>query len=397
MRTLRTLRGVDVKGKRVLLRVDCNVAVDDDGRPLSGAEQRLEAILPTIQHLQSEGARVILLSHLGRPGGKVVESLRLDDVARQLSVLLNTPVRYIPEVGGPDVCARVEQMQDGDIALLENLRFDPGEERADLAFADALASLGDLVVQDAFSVSHRSHASVAVLPRLRPSYAGFLVEREVDVLQRILVNPERPAIAIIGGAKLETKLALLKTLLPRVDHLLTGGGVANTFLRLSGSPIGTGLVETHPFPDVSALLSESLDKLHLPTDVHVIRGGQSRDARIIPVGALTPADDVRDIGPETALAYCRVIATSKTCIWNGPLGQFETLPFGEGTRRVAHCIRNADAFSVVGGGDTVRALSEMGLLSAFDHVSTGGGAMLAFLEGAPMPGLEPLYTPLETA
>jgi phosphoglycerate kinase len=392
MRQLRTLRGVDVKGVRVLLRVDCNVGVDDESRPLPDSEQRLRAILPTITHLQAQGARVILLSHLGRPGGKPVESLRLDDVARRLGVLLGTPVRYVPDIHGPRARALLEQVQEGDIALLENLRFDPGEEGADPAFAEALARLGDVVVQDAFSASHRSHASVAVLPRLRPSYAGFLVEREVDVLQRVLANPERPAIAILGGAKLETKLALVKNLLPRVDHLLTGGGVANTLLRISGAPIGTGLVEVHPPADVAALLMEYRDTLHLPSDVHVIRGAQSHDTRIISVDALTPADDIRDVGPETTLAYCRLITTSKTCIWNGPLGRFETHPFGEATKRVAHCIQSADTFSVVGGGDTVRALSEMGLLTAFDHVSTGGGAMIAFLEGAPMPGLEPLYT-----
>lgn len=392
MPALRTLQAVEVKGKRVLLRVDCNVAVDDEGRPVPGGEQRLQAILPTIQRLQGQGARVILLSHLGRPGGKIVESLRLDGVARQLSVLLNTPVRYVPETRGPKVSALVEQLRDGDLLLLENLRFDPGEEKPDPAFAEELAKLGELFVNDAFSASHRNHASVALLPRLRPSYAGQLLEREVTVLQQVLERPERPAVAILGGAKLETKLGLIKNLLPRVDHLLTGGGIANTLLRLSGAPISVGLVEVHPPADVSGILAEYRDKLHLPTDLRVLRGLQSREARLVPVRALTAADDVRDIGPETAVAYCQIIAGSKTCIWNGPLGQFETSPFEEGTKAVGHCIRNTETFSVVGGGDTVRALSEMGLLTTFDHVSTGGGAMLAFLEGAPMPGLEPLYT-----
>ncbi|MDP3685463.1 MAG: phosphoglycerate kinase [bacterium] len=394
---LRVLDRIDVRGRRVLLRVDCNVAVDDDGKPLSGAEQRLEAVLPTIQHLQSQGARVILLSHLGRPGGKVVESLRLDDVARQLSVLLNTPVRYIPEVRGPSVRARVEQMRDGDILLLENLRFDLGEEKPDPAFAEELASFGEIFVNDAFSASHRNHASVALLPKLRSSYAGMLLEKEVHILEQVLERPKRPAIAIVGGAKLETKLALLKNLLPRVDHLLTGGGIANTLLRLSGYSLGAGVIETHPSPEVSELLTEHRDKIHLPTDVRAIRGGSGAEPRILPLRAVTPTDDVRDIGPETAVAYCRVITASKTCIWNGPPGQFENPAFAEGTRAIAQCVRSADTFSVAGGGDTVRAISEMGLLGAFDHVSTGGGAMLAFLEGAPMPGLEPLYTPLETA
>lgn len=392
MKKLRTLREVDVRGKRVLLRVDCNVAVDEEGQPMSGAEQRLRAILPTIQHLQSFGARIILLSHLGRPGGKPVETLRLDNVAHQLSVLLGFPVRFVPDIRGTQARAAAEQLRDGEVILLENLRFDPGEEQADLLFAEALAALGEYVVQDAFGVSHRKHASVAVLPRLRPSYAGFLLEQEVKTLERVLANTERPAVAILGGAKLETKLGLVRKLLSRVDALLTGGGVANTLLRVAGAPLSTGVVETRPAPEISALLTEYREKLHLPTDVRVIRGaGGNAHPMIVPVSALTAADDVRDIGPRTAAAYCAVIVKAKTCVWNGPLGKFETPPFDEGTKQIARCLQGAAAFSVVGGGDTVRALSEMGFLQKFAHVSTGGGAMLAFLEGAPMPGLEPLY------
>ncbi|TSC64293.1 MAG: 3-phosphoglycerate kinase [Parcubacteria group bacterium Gr01-1014_106] len=389
---LRTLRGVEVQGKRVLLRVDCNVAVDEEGRPMPGGEQRLRAILPTIQHLQSQGARTILLSHLGRPGGKHVETLRLENVARQLRALAGFPIRYVPDIHGAQARAASEQLRDGEVILLENLRFDAGEEKADLLFAEALAALGELVVQDAFSVSHRKHASVAVLSRLRPSYAGLLLEKEVAMLERVLTTPERPAVAILGGAKLETKLGLMRHLLTRVDVILTGGGIANTLLRVGGASLRVGLVETQPPPEVTELLSEHRKNIQMPTDVRVVRGvGREVHPLMLPVSALTPADDVRDIGPETAAAYCAIIAQAKTCVWNGPVGKFEEPPFDEGTKHIARCVQSSPAFSVVGGGDTVRAISEMGLLQKFTHVSTGGGAMLTFLEGAPMPGLEPLY------
>lgn len=391
MRSLRTIRGVDVRGKRVLLRVDCNVAVEEDGRPILGGEQRLRAVLPTIELLRGQGARTILLTHLGRPGGRVVEALRVDDIARRLFVLLGSPVRYVPEVRGPSAARDVADLSDGDVLLLENLRFDPGEEANDPAFARDLAVFGELYVNDAFGASHRAHASVALLPTLLPSAAGLLLAREVEVLHGVLENPARPVVAIVGGAKLETKLALLTNLLPRVDRLLTGGGVANTLLQSAGMSTGVSLAEREQDGPARELFERFKERIVLPTDVRVARHGDQSRALVVPASAVDAADAVCDIGPETALAYCRHLAAARTCLWNGPLGKFEWPAFGSGTRALAQCLQGAQTFAVVGGGDTVRALTEMRLLHHFDHVSTGGGAMLAYLEGAPMPGLEPLY------
>jgi phosphoglycerate kinase len=394
MRKLRTIRDVgegEWKGKRVLVRVDCNVATDEEGNPISGGEQRLQAILPTLAYLRDRGARLVLLTHLGRPDGRVVEALRVDDVARRLGVLLHTPVQYVPDIVGEDARAAVRALDDGGILLLENLRFDVLEEAADPVFARALADLGDLVVEEDFGVAHRNHASVAVLPRLLPSYAGFLLAREVETLSGVLERPAHPVVAIVGGAKLETKLALLKNLLPRVDQLLTGGGIANTLLRITGTQISASLTDHEMNTDVHALWETYREKITLPTDLRVARGGNLDQAVLVPLNRLLPADDVLDVGPETVVAYCRALTKARTCIWNGQLGKFELPAFALATRAVAQCVRGLETFAVAGGGDTVRALTEMGLLDHFDHVSTGGGAMLAFLEGAPMPGLDPLY------
>lgn len=394
MRQLRTLEGVAVRGQRVLTRIDGNVAVDDDGRPVAGGQQRLEAVLPTLRDLHDRGARLILLLHLGRPGGKVVEHLRVDDVARRLSLLLGVPVQYVPEIRGPSVRAVVDRMADGDVVMLENLRFDPGEEAESDDFARDLAALGNVYVNEAFGASHRAHASVSLLPTLLPSYAGPLLAREVAVLSGVLERPARPAVAIVGGAKLETKLKLLENLLPRVDHFLPGGGIANTLLVVSGVYLDGGIVEHDPSAEIRSLFAAHRSKVVLPTDVRVARGGDTSRALVLPVSAVGGADLALDLGPDTTVAYCRILRSARTCVWNGPLGRFELPAFAEATRAVARCVRAAETFSVVGGGDTVRAFTEMDLLDHFDHVSTGGGAMLAFLEGAPMPGLEPLYDAL---
>lgn len=391
MRRLRTLQGVAVRGKRVLTRIDCNVAVDDDGRPVAGGQQRLEAVIPTIRDLHQRGARIVLLLHLGRPGGKVVEGLRVDDLARRLSLLLGVPIQYVPEVCGPSVREAVDHLGESDIVMLENLRFEPGEEAGHEDFARELALLGDLYVNDAFGASHRAHASVSILPKLLPSYAGQLLAREIAVLSGVLERPAHPAVAIVGGVKLETKLRLLANLLPRVDHLLPGGGIANTLLVISGASLGGGLREREPSAEIRSLFAAHRSKVLLPTDVRVARGGDTSRALVLPVSALRSTDTVLDLGPGTTAAYCRVLRSARTCVWNGPLGRFELPAFAEATRDVARCVRASETFSVVGGGDTVRAFTEMDLLDHFDHVSTGGGAMLAFLEAAPMPGLEPLY------
>lgn len=389
-RRLRALAGVEVQGKRVLLRVDCNVAVDEDGRPYQGAEQRLRAALETLRDLRAAGARVIVLTHLGRPSGRVEEALRLDDIGRRLSVLLGHPVRYLSEIRGPAVSAAARALRDGEILLLENLRFDPGEEANDLNFARDLAALGELYVNDAFGVAHRAHASVAALPTLLPAYAGRILLREVTVLRGILDAPRRPAVAVVSGVKLETKLRLLHKLLPRVDVCLTGGGVANTLLKAGGAGIGASLVDEQDLAEARTLWSRFGRKLRVPRDVRVAPHGRGERAEVRDVRGVLPTDVIYDVGPETVAAYCGEVRAAATVLWNGPLGKFELAPFAESTRLLPACVRAA-AFAVVGGGDTVRALTELNALDAFDHVSTGGGAMLALLEGAPMPGLEPLY------
>ncbi len=391
MKKLRTLEGVPLTGKRVLLRVDFNAAVDDDGRVLPGADHRLRTTLPTIETLQRSGARVIMLSHLGRPGGTVVPHLRLKGIIERCAQLVGLPIRALPDVVSPAVEEAVRAMKDGDMVALENLRFHHGEEANDQGFARSLAAYGDLLVHDAFGVAHRAHASVATLPRLVPAFAGQQLALEVRVLGGILDHPARPAVAIVGGAKLETKLGLIKNLLPRVDALLTGGGVANSCLQAAGRNVGSSLADRGSGTALADLLQEYGDALHLPTDVRVLRAGHGQTPLVLPVAAVTAADTIGDIGPETVVRYCRVLRGARTCVWNGPLGKFELQGFGDGTTAVAQCIRGAETFAVVGGGDSVRALEEGNLLGAFDHVSTGGGAMLAFLEGAPMPGLEALY------
>lgn len=385
--TRRSVRSADVAGKHVLVRVDFNVPLDD-GHVTD--DTRIRAAIPTIQWLTDHGARVILASHLGRPGGKVVDELRMAPVGQRLAELLDRPVRTMSTITGPDVIEAVDEMADGDVILLENLRFDPGEENNDADFCGELSNLADLYVDDAFGAAHRAHASTVGVANDLPAYMGLLMEREIDTLSNLLESPEHPFVAVIGGAKVSDKIGILGHLLDRVDTLLIGGGMANTFLKAQGKEIGASLVEDDQLDTARQLLEDAKAKkvsVMLPTDVVVADGPDAERGENVSVDDV-PADKmILDIGSQTRGAFFRAIRAAKTVFWNGPLGVAERPAFALGTRRVAEAAATADAYTVVGGGDSIAALEQIGLASQIDHVSTGGGASLEFLEGKTLPGI----------
>lgn len=392
MLRLRTLKDVDVPGKRILVRVDFNVplqegTITDDGR--------IRASLPTIRYLLGQRARVVLMAHLGRPKGKVVPELRLDPVAQRLSELLDHPVKKLEDPVGPKVEQAVASLPPGDVALLENLRFHPGEQANDPEFARGLARLGDVYVNDAFGTAHRRHASTYGVAQLLPAVAGFLVQKEVEMLSRLRENPQRPYYAIVGGAKLSDKIKVLRDLLPRVDGFLLGGGIAFTLLKAQGYAVGRSLVDEALLPDAEAFLQEAQSQGKVVELVRDAVVAPRREAgvppRVVPVGRI-PADAMGlDIGPETVEAFRARIEEAGSLLWAGPLGAFETPPFHEGTRRVAEAITRSKAFAVIGGGDTAAALKVLQIPPTENiYISTGGGAALAFVSGKPLPALEPL-------
>lgn len=386
--TKRSITSADVRGKRVLCRVDFNVPLD--GSTITD-DTRIRAALPTIQWLRDHGARTVLCSHLGRPKGKVKDEFRLAPAAARLSELLDTPVEAVPTTIGPEAEVAVAEMQDGDIVLLENLRFDGREEANDPEFAAALARLGDLYVNDAFGAAHRAHASTAGIADYLPAYLGLLMQREVDTLSRLLENPDRPFAAIIGGAKVSDKIGVLENLVGKVDTLLIGGGMANTFLLAQGHEVGTSLVE----PDQTGTARGVLDaasargvEILLPTDVIVASDIETTQGDVKAVSDIGADQAIFDIGPDTVRRFVETIGNQKTVFWNGPLGVAENPAFASGTRSVAEAVGKADAFTVIGGGDSVAAVEALGLAGQIDHISTGGGASLEFLEGRKLPGIE---------
>jgi len=387
---LRTLRQAQVSGKRVLVRVDFNVPLDPNTGEVAD-DTRIRAVLPTIEYLTQQGARVILMSHLGRPEGKVVEKLRLDPVARRLSALLGRPVKKAPDCIGPEVERMVAELQPGEVLLLENVRFHPGEEANDPAFAEALARLGDIFVSDAFAAAHRAHASTVGVARFLPAYAGFLMEKEIYYLTKVLEAPERPYVAVIGGAKVSDKLPVLRNLLPRVDRLLVGGGMANTFLKAEGHQVGSSLYEEEQVGAARELLATG--KVLIPVDgVIAERVAADAQTQIIVFGDVPEGWRILDIGPETVRRFQEALRPARTVLWNGPLGVFELAPFAAGTRAIGEFLAGlAGAVRVIGGGETVAAVEKFGLADRFDHVSTGGGATLEFLEGRTLPGIAVLY------
>ncbi|MBX5445415.1 phosphoglycerate kinase [Sphaerobacter sp.] len=385
---IRTLDDLDVAGKRVLVRVDYNVPLDD-GRITD--DTRIRATLPTIQALRERGAAIILVSHLGRPKGKVRDELRLAPVAARLGELLGQPVKYARDVVGPEAQAMAASLQPGEVGLLENVRFEPGEEANDADFARQLASLADCYVNDAFGAAHRAHASTTAVADLLPSAAGLLMQREIAALTKVLESPEHPAALILGGAKVSDKVGVIEHLLDRVDLLLLGGGMANTFLKAEGLPVGRSLVEDDKLDVARATLDRARERgvtVLLPVDV-VVAPRLENDAptRVVPVEQVGDDDAIYDIGPQTVARFAEALRSARTVVWNGPMGVFEVPAFASGTRGVAEAVASCDGFTLIGGGDSVAAVEQMDLADRISHISTGGGASLEFLEGKDLPGV----------
>ena len=385
----KTIRDIDVKGKRVLVRVDFNVPLSEGA---VADDTRIRAALPTIQHLLDGDAILILCSHLGRPKGQVEDALRMDPVARRLSELLDRPVHKLDDCIGPEVEAAVQAARPGDLILLENTRFHPEEKQNDPAFAAQLASLADLYVNDAFGSAHRAHASTEGVAQHLPAYAGFLMEKELEFLGSALASPRRPYVAILGGAKISDKIGVIENLLGQVDALLIGGGMANTFLQADGYDVADSLVEEGSIDTARGLLERAGDKLVLPVDVTVAdRFDAGAFSQVVTVSAVPPRWRILDIGPRTLELFQERLASAKTVVWNGPMGVFEFPKFALGTEAVARMLAALpDATTIIGGGDSAAAVERTGLAGEMSHISTGGGASLEFLEGKTLPGVAAL-------
>jgi 3-phosphoglycerate kinase len=384
----KTIRDVDVKGKRVFVRVDFNVPLDD-GRIAD--DRRIREALPTITLLREHRARTILASHLGRPQGKVDDTLRLDPVAKRLGELLGAEVRKLQDCIGPEVEAAVAAMKDGDVVLLENLRFHKGEEANDLEFAAELARLADLYVNDAFGTAHRAHASTVGIAKLLPAVAGLLLEKELNYLSSALENPNRPFVAVLGGKKVSDKIGVIRNLLTKSDALLIGGAMSYTFLKAKGFEVGKSLCEDDKLDLARSLMTDAGKRrlaFHLPEDVVVAdRFAEDAAHKTVPAEAIPKDWMGMDIGSHTAATYAKVIRDAMTVMWNGPMGVFEMPPFARGTRAVAEAMAQSKGVTIVGGGDSAAAVEQEGLADKMAHVSTGGGASLEFLEGKELPGV----------
>lgn len=395
----RTVKDIQLTGKRVLVRVDYNVPMNDKGEITDFI--RIEASLPTLHYLLDQGAAVILLAHLGRPKGKVNPKFSLKPVAEALSQLIHRPVQFCSDCVGKEAQAAAAQLRNGDILLLENLRFHPEEEKNDPHFAQELASLGDVFVNDGFGVSHRAHASVEGITHYLPAVAGFLLEKEIAYLGNAVDKPQRPFAAIIGGAKVADKIAVIRSLIKKADVILIGGGMANTFLAAKGYNLGKSLVEKESLGIAKDLLAEAAaqkTKMLLPVDLIMAASfSNEADHEAEDLDALNPEYMALDIGPKTAELYAQTLAGMNTIVWNGPMGVFEMPNYAEGTRRVAEAMAASDGITIVGGGDSAAAVKQMGLADKMSHVSTGGGASLEYLEGKVLPGLaalDDLRTPI---
>ncbi len=384
---MKTVRDFKVKKKRVLVRCDFNVALDKEGNILD--DFRIEKTIPTIEYLIKNGAKVILMSHLGRPDGKKVETLKLDKVQERLTEYLDLSVTKAPDCVGKEIEEYTKELQAGEILLLENLRFHKEETQGNKEFAQKLSKLADLYINDAFGVSHRSHASVTGVPKFLTSGVGLLLEKEIKVLSGLIQDPDQPLVSIIGGAKVETKIKLLKKLLEDKTHLLLGGVLANTVLKAKKVGIGQSKIEPK-MVELAKKMDLTNSKLHLPVDVLVASNSSKNSFFIRAIGEVKKGESIFDIGPDTCELFENIIKRAKTIFWNGPLGMIEKKDFSKGTLKIAQAVAGSDAFSVVGGGETVEFLNKKGLSSEFNHVSTGGGAMLCFLSGEKLPGLEAL-------
>jgi 3-phosphoglycerate kinase len=386
----KTVEDIDVKGKRVLARVDFNVPQDDTGRITD--DNRIVAALPTIRYLIEQGAKTILVSHLGRPKG-VTPKYTLAPVAARLSELLGKQVPLLPDSVGPEVAARVNAMRDGDVVLLENVRFHPEEEQNDSEFARQLASLADVYVNDAFGTAHRAHASTEGVAKILPGVAGFLMQKELDYLGGALDNPKRPFVAILGGAKVKDKIGVIQALLNKVDTLIIGGGMAYTFFKAKGWEIGRSLLDESSLDFCKEVMHTAGTKLLLPEDVVITNndpfkaGEAACETRVVSASEIPPDWEGADIGPKTIAKFSRAIQGAATVVWNGPMGIFEFSKFAEGTRAIARALSESGAITIVGGGDSAAAVQQLGFADKMTHISTGGGASLEFLEGKPLPGV----------
>ena len=386
----KTIEDLQPAGKTVLVRVDFNVPLGEGGMVTD--DTRIRAALPTIEYLRAAGARVVLMSHLGRPKGQVVESMRLAPAAARLGELLEAPVVVCDETIGKKARQSVAGLANGEVALLENLRFHAGETENDPEFAAALASMGDLYVNDAFGSSHRAHASVTGVPAILGGVAGFLLKKELEYFGRALEAPATPFVAILGGAKVSDKLPVIENLLSKVNALIVGGGMAYTFLAARGEPVGNSLVDADFVTRADALLKVAAERgvaFHLPTD-HLVADRFAEDAAAREVSEIPDGTMGLDIGPKTTAAYAGIIAGAGTVVWNGPMGVFEWESFRAGTSGVAAAVAACAGTTIVGGGDSVAALELEGLADRVSHVSTGGGASLELLEGKELPGITAL-------
>jgi phosphoglycerate kinase len=382
----KTVRDLEVADKRVLVRVDFNVPLKDGA---VGDDTRIRAALPTIEYLIEHGAAVILCSHLGRPKGAPDPAYSLEPIARHLGTLTAAQVKFVDELVDEKAKRAAADLQPGEILLLENTRFHPGETANDPELSAQLAALADLYVNDAFGSAHRAHASTEGVARYLPSAAGFLMEKEIEYLGKVIAEPERPFVAVLGGAKIGDKIGVIRNLIAKADHLLIGGGMANTFFKARGNTVGDSLVEDDALETAGEFLGNP--KLHLPVDLVIAdRFDADAEARVIPAGDVPKGWRILDIGPETVKAYAVVIASAKTVVWNGPMGVFEFPAFARGTFDIARAVADSGALSVIGGGDSVAAINQSGLAERVTHLSTGGGASLEMLEGKILPGIAAL-------
>ncbi|GBC64028.1 phosphoglycerate kinase [Desulfonema ishimotonii] len=390
---MRTVKDIDFAGRRVFVRVDFNVPLDED-RNITD-DSRIRGALPTLEYALSQNAKLIVASHLGRPRGRAVPEFSLAPVAKRLSELLGRDVRMAPDCIGPEVTALVDSMADGEVLLLENLRYHAGEQENDAAFGRALAELCDVYVNDAFAVCHRVNASVAAITEYAPvAVAGLLLQRELDYFSRAMADPQRPLVAVIGGAKVSSKLKALENMLDHVDKIIIGGAMANTFLRHLGHDVGQSKYEADQTGAAGELMARAGEKgIRLCLPVDVVAGDRfAPDAavRVVPVGEIPPGWMALDIGPATAQFYDEVLCDAKTVVWNGPMGAFEMDAFSQGTLSMVSSVVSSQAMTIVGGGDTAAALHKAGKADRVTYVSTGGGAFLTLLEGRILPAVQAL-------
>ncbi len=384
---MKSINDFDFRDKRVLVRVDFNVSL---GNGSIFNDFKIRASLPTIEYLIKQGARIILISHLGRPTDSE-KQFSLEQVGHRLSKLINKQVLFINNCLGEDVKREVEGLKSGGVVLLENLRFYDGEKDNDSDFAKELAGLADIYINDAFGVSHRTHASVVGIPRYLSGYMGLLMEKEIRNLSKVLKEPDHPLVVIIGGAKISTKIRMIKNFLKNADHIILGGALANTVIAAKGFAIGKSVIEESMIDEIKKLeLTDT--SLHIPVDavVSVDKSGE-KESRIAPIGKTNKEEMILDIGPDTNNLFADVVSDAKTIVWNGPMGLFEIDRFASGSRAMAEAVCQSGGFSVVGGGETIRLIEEMKLIDRIDHLSTGGGAMLKYLSGEKLPGLEVLW------